>query len=234
MCVRWIIRLRTGNPRGALLLCVVVVQPLGGGGTWKHTQHGAHACARAWFGLLRSDISHEQPCFARNDWHRGDGDRASPRDLCGPLSERSARWNAGVLTAHLVGYHKQSTRSWGTNGTTNSRRWFARGTREACLKHIRDKRQTGPPPPLISSRFQAKQYRFFSFLRIKSMNSGSVFPSQYTSYPAEGADAKGHRRKPSVTLWLPEVLQCNWCHFAHFGTKWSKDFIGRDVLFYPS
>lgn len=33
------------------------------------------------------------------------------------------------------------------------------------------------------------------------MNSGSVFPSQYTSRPAEGADAKVHRRKLSVTLF---------------------------------
>lgn len=64
--------------------------------------------------------------FPRHDWHRGECNCMSHRDLPRPLSERLALQNAWVMTAHLVAYHEQSTMPCETNGasTVNNRRWL--------------------------------------------------------------------------------------------------------------
>lgn len=84
----------------------------------------------------RVGVATTQPrlCFPGDDWHHGECNCVSHRDLPGLLSERLARQSAWVMTAHLAAYHKQSTRPFETNGATtvNSHRWLG----DRHLSHI--------------------------------------------------------------------------------------------------
>lgn len=101
---------------GALLPCVSL------GKTCKHKMPDVWSRASCWC----CNNSATALCFPGDDWHHRECNCMSHRDLPGLLSERLPWQNAWVTTAHLVVYHKQSTRPCETNGATtvNSRCWL--------------------------------------------------------------------------------------------------------------
>ena len=99
---------------------------LGGVGTLlqkrEQNKHDADAWPRRPFTAVslgaapRQQLADSSLFFPGRDWHRGECNCTRRRDLRGPLSERSPRQNARVMTAHLLACGEQSTRPNETNG----------------------------------------------------------------------------------------------------------------------